>query len=141
MRRIAGIHIRHRVDVAVQDGRYEGTIFEEEFPLKEMPKLSEVDLSVSIPDDEYKKELDDLGVEKKTLYTKFFDGSITEKEADRLRAIEAAEKKIKISNYSLENVDEFWGEAFADAKLGENPGKYSKKAEEIANRYFKRSLF
>ena len=52
--------IVQKVDSAVQEGKYEGAIFEEEFPLKEMPKLSEVDLSVSIPDDEYKKELKKL---------------------------------------------------------------------------------
>ena len=49
-----------RVDHAVNDGRYEGVTFQEEFPLKEMPKLSEVDLSPSIDDDEYKKELKKL---------------------------------------------------------------------------------
>ena len=52
--------IVQKVDDAVQEGRYEGTIFEEEFPLKEMPKLSEVDLSVSMNDEEYKKELKKL---------------------------------------------------------------------------------
>ena len=49
-----------RVDHAVNDGRYEGVTFQEEFSLKEMPKLSEVDLSPSIDDDEYKKELKKL---------------------------------------------------------------------------------
>ena len=49
-----------RVDHAVNDGRYEGVTFQEEFPLKEMLKLSEVDLSPSIDDDEYKKELKKL---------------------------------------------------------------------------------
>ena len=37
-----------RIDHAVNDGRYEGVTFQEEFPLKEMPKLSEVDLSPTI---------------------------------------------------------------------------------------------
>ena len=46
-----------RIDRGVEDGRYTGDPFEEEFPLKKMPKLSEVDLTPSLDDDEYKKEL------------------------------------------------------------------------------------
>lgn len=83
---------------------------------------------------DYRKELNELGIEKKDLYGKFFNGD--ESVVPRIREIEAAEKDVKISKYSLDNVDEFWGEAFADAKLGENPSKYSKKAEEIADKYF-----
>ena len=49
-----------RIDHAVNDGRFEGVTFQEAFPLKEMPKLSEVDLSPSIDDEEYKKELKKL---------------------------------------------------------------------------------
>ena len=49
-----------RIDHAVNDGRYEGVTFQEEFPLKEMPKLSEVDLSPTIDDESYKKELKKL---------------------------------------------------------------------------------
>ncbi len=49
-----------RIDRAVQEGRYEGITSEEDFPLKEMPKLAEVDLSQSMDDEEYKKELKKL---------------------------------------------------------------------------------
>ncbi len=49
-----------KIDRAVEEGRHEGTPFEEEFPLKEMPLLSEVDLSPTIDDDEYKKTLKKL---------------------------------------------------------------------------------
>ena len=49
-----------KIDLAVEEGRYEGKPFEEDFALKEMPKLSEVDLSPSISDEEYKKELKKL---------------------------------------------------------------------------------
>ncbi|MBQ9460589.1 MAG: phosphate--AMP phosphotransferase [Clostridia bacterium] len=52
--------ITQRVDRAVQEGRYEGVTSEEDFPLREMPKLAEVDLSPSIDDEEYKKELKKL---------------------------------------------------------------------------------
>lgn len=49
-----------RVDRAVQEGRYEGVTLEEDFLLREMPRLAEVDLSPTIEDDEYKKELKKL---------------------------------------------------------------------------------
>lgn len=49
-----------RIDRALQEGRYEGVTSEEDFPLKEMPKLAEVDLSPVIDNDEYKKELKKL---------------------------------------------------------------------------------
>ncbi len=44
-------------DKALQNGRYVGDPFEEEFPLIKMPKLKDVDLSVTIDDEEYKKKL------------------------------------------------------------------------------------
>ena len=49
-----------KVDKALEKGRYVGEPFEEEFPLVEMPKLSEVDLSPVIDDEEYKAELKKL---------------------------------------------------------------------------------
>ena len=52
--------ITQRIDRAVQEGRYEGVTSEEDFPLKEMPRLADVDLSLSIDDEEYKKQLKKL---------------------------------------------------------------------------------
>ena len=49
-----------RIDKALEKGRYVGEPFEEEFPLLEMPLLKDVDLSVSISDEEYKTELKEL---------------------------------------------------------------------------------
>ena len=46
-----------RIDEALEAGRYVGEPFEEEFPLLEMPLLKDVDLSPTISDEEYKKEL------------------------------------------------------------------------------------
>ncbi len=46
-----------QIDQALAAGRYCGEPFEEEFPLLEMPKLADVDLSPTISDEEYKKEL------------------------------------------------------------------------------------
>ena len=48
------------VDQGLEDGRYVGELYEENFPLLEMPLLSEVDLSPSLTDEEYKKELKKL---------------------------------------------------------------------------------
>ena len=49
-----------KIQYGLDNGRYVGDPFEEEFPLKEMPKLSDVDLSPAIDDDDYKKELKKL---------------------------------------------------------------------------------
>ncbi len=48
------------IDQVLEDGRYEGEPFEEDFPLREMPALADVDLSVTITDEEYKKKLKKL---------------------------------------------------------------------------------
>ncbi len=49
-----------RIDRGLADGKYIGEPYEEEFPLKDMPKLKDVDLSPTISDDDYKKELKKL---------------------------------------------------------------------------------
>ena len=48
------------IESGIAAGRCHGAPVEEDFPLLEMPKLAEVDLSVSIDRDDYKKELDEL---------------------------------------------------------------------------------
>ena len=48
------------VEKAMEEGRYVGEPFQEDFPLLEMPKLANVDLSPSLTDEEYKKELKKL---------------------------------------------------------------------------------
>ena len=49
-----------QVEKALEKGRYCGKPFEEEFPLIKMPKLASVNLSPSLTDEEYKKELKEL---------------------------------------------------------------------------------
>ncbi len=49
-----------KIDKALEKGRYVGDPFEEKFPLIKMPKLAEVDLSPTISDEDYKKELKKL---------------------------------------------------------------------------------
>ncbi len=50
----------HKIEKGLEKGRYVGEPFEEKFPLIEMPKLKDVDLSPTIDDEEYKKELKKL---------------------------------------------------------------------------------
>ena len=49
-----------QIEKALSAGRYVGEPFEETFPLLEMPKLSEVDLSPQLDDEAYRKELKKL---------------------------------------------------------------------------------
>ena len=48
------------IDKGLEKGRYVGKPFEEEFPLLEMQRLSEVDLSPVVEEEEYKEELKSL---------------------------------------------------------------------------------
>ena len=48
------------VDKALAQGRYVGKPFEEDFPLLDMPKLSSVDLSPCLTDEEYREQLKKL---------------------------------------------------------------------------------
>ena len=48
------------ISSSLNKGRYTGEPFEEKFPLIKMPRLQEVDLSPSINDEDYKKELKKL---------------------------------------------------------------------------------
>ena len=50
----------NKIDKALDKGRYVGEPFEEKFPLVKMPKLADVDLSPTIEEEEYKKELKKL---------------------------------------------------------------------------------
>ncbi len=49
-----------KIDRGLEAGRYVGNTPDGEFPLRKMPKLSEVDLTPTIDDEEYKKELKKL---------------------------------------------------------------------------------
>ena len=52
--------LTEQVDKALEEGRYVGKSFEEDFPLIKMPKLASVDLSPALTDEEYSKELKKL---------------------------------------------------------------------------------
>ena len=48
------------IDKALEKGRYVGKPFEEDFPLRKMPKLAAVDLSPALTDEEYREQLKKL---------------------------------------------------------------------------------
>lgn len=48
-------------------------------------------------------------------------------------------KSVKLSDYSMKSADEFFAEAFADARLNQGGSKYSRKIDEITNKYFGKS--
>ena len=49
-----------RIERGLSDGKLTGEPYEEEFPLLDMPSLADVDLSPTVSDEEYKKELKKL---------------------------------------------------------------------------------
>lgn len=49
-----------KIDDGLSHGKYIGKPFEEKFPLRKMPRLSDVDLSPAVSDEEYKAELKEL---------------------------------------------------------------------------------
>jgi hypothetical protein len=87
---------------------------------------------------EYMDDLRTLEAEKNTLYQKVFSGTISDSEYKQLGALEKTISEKSISKYSTKSPDEFWGDGFTDALIGESPSEYSKKVLEIANKYFKR---
>ena len=48
------------IDEELEEGRYVGEPFDEKFPLIDMPDLADVDLSLTISDEDYKKQLKKL---------------------------------------------------------------------------------
>lgn len=46
----------------------------------------------------------------------------------------------KISSYADKDLDEFFAEAFTQAKLSESPSEYSRKVLEVTDKYFKKSV-
>ena len=61
-----------RIARALEAGRYVGEPFTENFPLLKMPKLAEVDLSPTMEDEEYRKELKKLQARLATLHNQVY---------------------------------------------------------------------
>lgn len=69
-----------------------------------------------------------------------FDAS-AEEQMEAFKRLSDAQQELnalKISQYSMENADEFMAEAFAQAKIGNNRSKYSDRVMEILDRNFKK---
>ena len=66
----------------------------------------------------------------------------TVEEMDRLGklAIEAMDKRdaVKLSDYSLTNIDEFFAEAFTNEQIGATSNPYAKEVMDIVEKYFRR---
>ena len=65
-----------KIEKAIDKGRYVGEPFEEKFPLIDMPRRKDVDLSPTIDDEEYKKELKKLQARLSELHNKIYERKI-----------------------------------------------------------------
>ena len=65
-----------KIEKAIDKGRYVGEPFDEKFPLIDMPRLKDVDLSPTIDEDEYKKELKKLQARLSELHNKIYERKI-----------------------------------------------------------------
>lgn len=82
-------------------------------------------------------------IKNNPVFKDFFISSSDPKDfLDAFQKLDEAEKNlkaVKLSDYSMENADEFFAEAFADARLNQGGSKYSRKIEELTNKYFGKS--
>ena len=65
-----------KIEKAIDKGRYVGEPFDEKFPLIDMPLLKDVDLSPTIEEEEYKKELKKLQARLSELHNKIYERKI-----------------------------------------------------------------
>ena len=86
---------------------------------------------------EYMDEVQRLTTIKKKHELEFLE-TASESAWAKTHEFTKALKEVKISNYSLESVDEFMAEAFVNEKIGISSNKYAKEVVEILNKYFKR---
>ena len=84
---------------------------------------------------QHQREYDEIS---KKLDTKFiFEGvAPTDDERETLKKAKEKLEAVKISKYSLTNIDEFTAEAFADVEIGEKPSEYSKEVHAVITKYF-----
>lgn len=90
---------------------------------------------------DYMKEVEKITNKRDSFNFEFGSGITTE---EMMEALEQWDKhndilnEIKLSEYSLENADEFMAEAFTNEKIGISSNEYSKRVVEILDKYFKR---
>ena len=88
--------------------------------------------------EEYTSELEYLTNKQEELSVKLASGDIDESIWDEAVKITDQINATKISDYSLENADEFLAESFTNERIGVKSNKYAKSAYDILNKYFKR---
>ena len=89
--------------------------------------------------DRYIADIGSLELRKKSIEGRFFLASNQAELVKIQKEFSAVKSELtdkKISNYSLENADEFMAECFADCMIGEKPSVYSKEILEIIDRYW-----
>ncbi len=89
----------------------------------------------------YKEEVLSLENRLNSLFSENIDQDDLDtvfKQMDLIEKVQKDIEKIKISNYAEMDIEEFMAEAFADAKLGSNPSKYSIQVSEVIDKYFKK---
>ena len=104
-------------------------------------KIKKVRKEISTMYDDYMKEVQQLTI-KRDSFNLAFGSDVTPEQM--MDALEQWDKhndllnEIKLSEYSLENADEFMAEAFTQGKIGVNKSKYSDAVLKIIDKYFKR---
>lgn len=89
--------------------------------------------------DEYAETVGKLEEQKNEYELKYLMGGATDEDlANKAIELEDALAKIKISDYSLTNPDEFMAEAFAHNQLGGSDNEYVNRVMDIINSNFKR---
>ena len=92
--------------------------------------------------DDYLKEVQQLTEKRDSFNDAIFDFNSTveqmEEASKQWEKYDDLLNEIKLSEYSLENADEFMAEAFTQGKIGVNQSKYSKDVLEVIDKYFKR---
>lgn len=86
----------------------------------------------------YMTKLEDLTNDMKANELKFIMGTATDDEIEAARRLSDEINKVKISKYSMANVDEFLAESFANERLGVESNPYAKEVVDILDRYFKK---
>ena len=86
--------------------------------------------------EKYIKAIGDLEQKRKSAEFDFMMGDA--KRGADARKLEKQIKKLRISKYSMTNIDEFFAEAFTDAKIGAGENEYSKEVLNITNKYFRK---
>ncbi len=86
----------------------------------------------------YMTKLEDLTNDMKANELKVIMGTATDDEIEAVRRLNDEINKVKISKYSMTNVDEFLAESFANERLGVESNPYAKEVVDILDKYFKK---